>query len=117
MPSSSIQITVMHEFIWPTRATWPLFRRIKIFQANKSLTIIIFVADVISVASFTSENEETVVLTTQFPRQNLKTSYFGRKTNGSLLITDTTDEMDPVDRTIMEWIDTLYRMVFNKNIH
>ena len=64
--------------------------------------------------SFTSKNEETVVLTTQFPRQNLKTSYFGRKTNGSLLIADITDEMDPVDKTIMEWIDTLYRMVFNK---
>ena len=67
-------------------------------------------------ASFTNKKEETVVLTTQFPRQNLKTSYFGRKTNGSLLIADIKDEMDPVDRTIMEWIDTLYRMVFNKKI-
>ena len=82
------------------------------FQANKSLTIIILVADVISVASFTSNNEDNVGLTTQFPRQNLKTSYFGRKTNGSLLIASTNDEMDSVDKTIMEWIDTLYRMVF-----
>ena len=59
-------------------------------------------------------NEETVVLTTQFPRQNLKTSYFGRKTNGSLLVADTNDEIDSVDKKIMEWIETLYRMVLIK---
>ena len=65
-------------------------------------------------ASFTSKNEESVVVTTPFPKHNLKTSYFGRKTNGSLLIAGTNDKMDSVDKTIMEWIDTLYRMVFNK---
>ena len=63
-------------------------------------------------ASF--NNEESVVLTTEFPRNNLKTSYFGRKTNGSLLIANTNDDMDSVDKRIVEWIQTLYRMVFKQ---
>ena len=63
-------------------------------------------------ASF--NNEESIVFTTEFPRNNLKTSYFGRNTNGSLVMANTNDDMDSVDKRIVEWIQTLYRMVFKQ---
>ena len=70
------------------------------------------VADIISVSSF--DIEETIIQSTQSPPQNFKTSYFGRRTNGSLFKADINDELNSVDTNALGWVETLYRLVLKQ---
>ena len=84
-----------------------------IFQAIESITIMFVVADIISLSSF--DTEETILIqSTQSPPQNFKTSYFGRRTNGSLFNADINDELNSVDRNLLGWVETLYRLVLKQ---
>ena len=91
------------------------FLKPKIFQASESITIIILAADIISAPSF--ENKETtegILFTTPSPQENLKTSYFGRRTNGSLFKTDANAGIHSVDTAILGWVETLFRLVLKQ---